>query len=137
MRWLTTIAVTGFVVLLIQAFRLVRNVRLARRSHLPILLTPFLETEAVAFIIAPLLRRWYIPQLVNGEGWPRWCRFIIKDWTWEEKRLSHETYGETFLCVSPGGIICYSADAMVADDVFTRRRDFIKPPDKISTVADI
>ncbi len=57
---------------------------------------------------------------------------MIKDWMYEDKGRAHEEFGQVFLVVSPGGMICYVADAHLALDVCTRRKDFIKPREKMS-----
>jgi hypothetical protein len=110
----------------------IRNIRLAQATGLPWTWTPILETEFVGFCLTPLLRAIYHGYLDKGKGWPRWCRFIIKDWQWEDKRRAHDEYGDVFLCVAPHGIICYCADAAMAWDVMNRRYDFTKPMDKYS-----
>ncbi|KAL8898399.1 MAG: hypothetical protein Q9207_006722 [Kuettlingeria erythrocarpa] len=116
--------------LLYKSSSLLRYIWLARRTGLPYAVTPFLETEVIAFLLTPILRYAYHDHLEKGQGWPRWCRFIIKDWSWEDKRIVHDELGDVFLCVSPEGIICYSADAAMGWDVMNRRNDFTKPPDK-------
>lgn len=55
---------------------------------------------------------------------------MIKDWPWEDKRRAHEEFGDVFLVVAPGGLICYSSDARMGNDVMLRRNDFTKPSDK-------
>ncbi|KEQ98177.1 hypothetical protein AUEXF2481DRAFT_471843 [Aureobasidium subglaciale EXF-2481] len=107
-----------------------RNIRLAQATGLPWTWTPILETEFLGLCLTPILRTVYHRNLDKGQGWPRWCRFIIKDWQWEDKRRAHEEYGDVFLCVAPHGIICYCADAAMAWDVMNRRYDFPKPMDK-------
>ncbi|KEQ75116.1 putative TPA: cytochrome P450 oxidoreductase [Aureobasidium namibiae CBS 147.97] len=108
----------------------IRNIRLAQATGLPWTWTPILETEFLGFCLTPLLRALYHRYLDKGEGWPRWCRLVIKDWQWEDKRRAHDEYGDVFLCVAPHGIICYCADAAMAWDVMNRRYDFTKPMDK-------
>ncbi|KAL4966561.1 cytochrome P450 [Aspergillus stella-maris] len=111
--------------------RLAYYVNLAKGTALPYTITPFLETETASLLLLnPLLRRIYHSHLDRGEGWPRWCRFFIKDWSWEDKRRAHDELGDVFLCVSPEGIICYSAEAAMGLDVMNRRSDFTKPRDK-------
>ncbi|KAI0195877.1 putative cytochrome P450 oxidoreductase [Astrocystis sublimbata] len=116
--------------LLYNTYQLARHVRAARHTGLPYRIVPFLETEIVAQLLTPLLRWLYTAQLNDGHGWPQWCRFMIKDWSWEDKRRAHDQYGDVFLVVSPRGIICYSADATMGWDVMNRRYDFTKPRDK-------
>ncbi|KAH7349069.1 putative cytochrome P450 oxidoreductase [Pyrenochaeta sp. MPI-SDFR-AT-0127] len=115
------------------AYKLVnlfRNVRKAKLTGLPYVITPVLETEFVGLVATPILRLVYNNHLDKGEGWPRWCRWMIKDWSWEDQRRAHDEYGDVFLCVSPEGLICYSADATMGWDVMNRRYEFTKPPDK-------
>ncbi|KAL1623921.1 hypothetical protein SLS56_008116 [Neofusicoccum ribis] len=109
---------------------LIRYVRQARTTGLPYVITPVLETEVIGLIATPILRKAYNDYLNKDQGWPRWCRFMIKDWSWEDKRRAHDEYGDVFLCVSAEGIICYTADAAMGWDVMNRRNDFTKPRDK-------
>lgn len=117
---------------LYRAFSLWRYIRSAQSTSLPYVVVPFLETEVVAQLATLALRWLYTAQLDQGNGWPSWCRFMIKDWSWEDKRSAHEQYGDVFLVVSPAGMICYVADADLAWDVLNRRHDFTKPRDKYS-----
>lgn len=112
--------------------KLQRLVQSAKSTGLPYVIVPFLETEVLSQLATPLLRNQYLTYLEKGEGWPRWCRFMIRDWTWEDKRRAFQDYGDVFLVISPQGIICYCADADMAFDVMNRRYDFIKPRDKYS-----
>nr|AVY05536.1 cytochrome P450 monooxygenase [Nodulisporium sp.] len=109
---------------------LLRYIRSAKSTGLPYIVVPCLETETFSQLVTPLLRKAYMKQLGDGKGWPRWCRFMIKDWSWEDKRRAHDEYGEMFLVVSWQGIICYCADAATCWDVMNRRNDFTKPRDK-------
>jgi|SRR5436190_769952 hypothetical protein len=109
---------------------LFRYVRSAQATGLPYVVVPFLETEIIPQLLTPFLRNFYLNHLDKGKGWPRWCRFMIRDWTWEDKRRAFEEYDDVFLVVSPRGIICYCADAAMAFDVMNRRYDFTKPRDK-------
>ena len=104
----------------------------AKASGLPYAFTPALETEIWGYLLTPILRKRYHKHLLKDHGWPAWCRFIIKDWGWEDKRRAHDQYGDVFLVVSPEGIICYSADAELNHEVFNRRNEFLKPRDKYS-----
>ncbi|KAF2677435.1 cytochrome P450 [Lentithecium fluviatile CBS 122367] len=109
---------------------LFRWYRAAKATGLPIVITPVLETEIWGYVLTPILRRVYYNYLLQGRGWPQWCRFMIKDWAWEDKRRAHDKFGDVFLVVSPEGIICYSANAPFNHDVMNRRSEFTKPRDK-------
>jgi hypothetical protein len=125
---LTLLAVTSIYKLI----NLYRHARSARQTGLPYVLTPTLETEVWSYILTPIFRKVYHVYLLQGKGWPRWCRFMIKDWAFEDKHRAHDEFGEVFLVVSPEGIICYSADATTNYDVMMRKNEFVKPHDKYS-----
>ncbi|KAL8737129.1 MAG: hypothetical protein Q9181_002000 [Wetmoreana brouardii] len=128
--FLVYLAIALVCLVVYELFNLVRYVRQAKATGLPYVVTPVLETETVGLLATPFLRWMYNDYLDRGSGWPRWCRFIIKDWSWEDKRRAHDEYGDVFLCASPQGIICYSADAAMGWGIMNRRNDFTKPPDK-------
>ena len=116
---------------------LLRNIRLAKATGLPYTFSPILEFEVYGYITTPFIRFFSTNRLKDGQGWPRWARFMVKDWPWEDKRRAHEEFGDVFLVVAPGGLICYSSDAYMAIDVMVRKNDFTKPPDKYSmTLTD-
>ena len=69
---------------------------------------------------------------MKDQGWPKWARFMVKDWMYEDKGRAHRELGDVFLVVAPGGIVCYIANASSAMSVCSRRKDFIKPPEKMS-----
>ncbi|KAK5631625.1 hypothetical protein RRF57_007339 [Xylaria bambusicola] len=110
---------------------LVNNIHKAKVIGLPYTLTPIHELERWAYVTDPILRWFSRPYLLRGEGWPRWARFMIKDWHYEDKGRAHREYGSLFVVVSPGGLICYVADSHAALQINTKRRAFVKPPDKM------
>lgn len=127
-----SIGLCFFLSLIYKTVNLLRYIIQAHRTGLPYVLTWTLETETVGYILTPILRWKYRDYLLQGKGWPRWCRLMIKDWSFEDKRRAHDEYGEVFLAVSPEGVICYSCDAAIGWDVMSRRNEFFKPRDKYS-----
>ncbi|KAL5425800.1 hypothetical protein PMIN07_011423 [Paraphaeosphaeria minitans] len=125
-----TASLLFFSIALYKVANLVRWYRAAKKTGLPVVLTLALETEIWGYILTPILRHRYNDYLLQNRGWPSWCRFMIKDWAWEDKRRAHEEYGDVFLVVSPEGMICYSANASFNHDVMNRRSEFTKPRDK-------
>lgn len=121
-----------FLIGLYKIVNLLRYINQAKITGLPWVLTWTLETETVGYILTPILRWVYQDYLLKGHGWPHWCRLMIKDWSFEDKRRAHDEYGEVFLAISPEGIICYACDAAMGYDVMTRRNEFTKPRDKYS-----
>lgn len=128
----TVLFVLIVTLILYKVINFTRYVILARRTGLPYAYTIFLETEIFGYLFTPILRKIYHDYLLQEKGWPEWCRFMIKDWAWEDRRRAHDQYGDIFLVVSPEGIICYSADAAFNHDVMNRRVEFTKPRDKYS-----
>ncbi|KAH7113723.1 cytochrome P450 [Dendryphion nanum] len=116
--------------ILYKLVKLIYYVGQARKTGLPYTIVPILETEFLAKLLTPLIRPLFTRRLSRGEGWPRWMRFSILDWAWEEKRRVHEELGDVFIVVSPEGLVCYSADADMSWDVMNRRNEFLKPRDK-------
>ena len=132
---LSTAAILGLLAAALFVYKcqgLYRNLAAARATGLPYVVTPTLETEIWGYVLTPILRTVYHNYLLEERGWPRWCRFMIKDWPWEDRRRAHDEHGDVFLVVSPEGIICYSADAAMNHDVMNRRAEFTKPRDKFS-----
>ena len=119
-------------VILYKTVNLLLYIRQAKRTGLPYVLTWTLETETVGYILTPILRWKYKDYLLQGKGWPHWCRLMIKDWSFEDKRRAHDEFGDVFIAVSPEGLICYVCDAVMGWDVMSRRNEFTKPRDKYS-----
>ena len=132
-----TVPLVAFTIVfsLFRAYSLWESRRAARKTGLSYTYSPVHELETWAYITNPLLRWMYQDYLMKGHGWPRWARFMVKDWMYEDKGRAHEEFGDVFLVVSPAGMICYTADAQLALDVCTRRKDFIKPREKMSMSA--
>ncbi|KAI1098802.1 cytochrome P450 [Jackrogersella minutella] len=82
----------------------------AQRSGLPYTWSLVHELQGPAFITDAILRWWYRDYLEQGKGWPRWARFMIKDWHYEDRRRATLEYGDYFLVVTPNGLICYISD---------------------------
>lgn len=118
--------------LCIRSFTLLQHRQSAKKTGLPYTYSAVHELETWAYVTTPLLRWLYADYLLQGQGWPKFARFMIKDWMYEDKGRAHEEFGDVFLVVSPGGMICYVADAQLAVDACTRRKDFIKPREKMS-----
>ncbi|KAI0810292.1 cytochrome P450 [Xylaria sp. FL0064] len=110
---------------------LINHIRKARKIGLPYTLTPVHELEHWAYVTDPILRWCYQRYLLQGKGWPRWARFMIKDWHYEDKGRAHREYGPLFVVVSPTGMVCYVADSHAALHIGTKRKVFVKPPDKM------
>lgn len=114
------------------AVSLARNVRRARLTGLPYVISPAHELEAWTFLTDPVLRSLYGTHVMQGIRWPRWARFMIRDWHFADKGRAHEEFGPVFIVVSPGGLLCYVADAEAATLITAQRKVFVKPRSKMS-----
>lgn len=117
---------------LYKSLRLLSSIRTAKSTGLPYTLTAIHELEGWAYLSDPVLRWALRSRIMRGQGWPHWARFMVKDWHYEDRRAAHDQFGPVFLVVSPGGMVCYVGESATAAQVLTRRKAFIKPPEKMS-----
>ncbi|KAI2780016.1 cytochrome P450 [Daldinia loculata] len=115
--------------------RFLNNLREAQRSRLPYTWSLVSEHDPFAWVTNALLRWWYKEYLHKGEGWPRWARFMIIDWQYEDRRRATLEFGDCFLLVTPSRLICYVSDPDTVSQLFMRRKAVIKPPEKMKILA--
>jgi hypothetical protein len=61
------------------------------------------EFQIWAYIADRILRWKCAGYLVKDPAWPRWARFMVKDWMYEDKCRARGEFGGVFLVVSLGG----------------------------------
>ena len=107
----------------IQSLR--RNLAKAKRSGLPYIVAPVYFLESWWLITHPL----WLPLLAKlPRSWTKWVDFCIPDFYYRRSIDVFQKVGsDTFMVVSPGGIMMHTADAAVITQVTTRRNDFPKP----------
>jgi hypothetical protein len=120
-----------------KVFQLQAQIRAARQTCLPYTISFIHELEIWAYLTDPILRRACRARIMRGRGWPRWARFMVKDWHYEDRRRAHDEYGPVFLVVSPVGMVCYVGEVDAALQVLTRRKAFVKPREKMSCVLPL
>ena len=102
---------------------LLQNYRKAKRVGLPVLVTPITLNNPIWLLsssyIEPILKR--IPF-----GLTNFVHYSTQAWTFNDKYYLHAKYGAAFIIVSPDVIQVILADAAAAEDVFSRRKAFIK-----------
>ncbi len=106
-------------------FTTLKNYSIARKIGFPVIFTPVSLTNPVWALwgekLGPLLKR-----LPFGLGnWTDLCGFTP---LFHQKYRLHEKLGPAYIRVTPGDIQIILADASAADDLLSRRKDFIKPP---------
>jgi cytochrome P450 len=102
-----------------------RNVKKAQQSGLPYILVPvfFLHPLWLAghVFLMPLFTR--LPR-----SWMTWIEYCIPDFGYSHRMDAFERVGaDTFLTVAPSGLVMYTCDAEVINQVVARRNDFPKP----------
>lgn len=104
-------------------FKLVQNYVEARKIGLPILITPIPVVGAV-WTLAEYRMRPLLKKLPFGI-----CSFIDYsglEWMWRERYTFHKRLGPAFIVVTPYELLIVVADATAADDILSRRKEFIK-----------
>ena len=123
---ITCLGIALLAALIWTSITLFRNYVVARRIGLPIVVSPITPLNPfwlICYRVFPsvlLLKR-----LPFGLG--RWARCIYTSWTFDDKCALHDELGDLFSIVSPGSIEVVVADPKSAHDIFTRRKDFVKP----------
>lgn len=124
--WLLTlfIVVSTFFVWF-TALPLARNLAVARKIGLPIVIVPVdplgLFWLLIGMQFRPLMRR------ILPESLTDWMHCCVYGGDIEQRRPIHARLGPVFIAVNPGFIELVVGDAVAADQVFTRRKDFPKP----------
>lgn len=124
--WLLTLFVVIVTFLgLTTLLPLARNYGTARKIGLPILVIPVNPLGLFWLIIGvqfrPLIRRLFPERLTL------WTHCCVYGGGIEQRRPVHDLLGPVFVTVSPGIIELVIGDAIAANEVFTRRKDFPKP----------
>ncbi|KAF2430213.1 cytochrome P450 [Tothia fuscella] len=109
-------------------YSLYTNVQLARASGIPYTISPIYGYNMFWLVTSPLYLK-LLHRLPSFLTEP-WIHITPGDWSWQ---MSYTPFGsamfnsDTFLIVSPGGIIMPTADADVINEIVTRKADFPKP----------
>lgn len=114
--------------------RLRKNVLAARKSGIHYIVVPVYFMERWWLIghrlLFPLLKK--LPR-----SWTRWVDFTLPEFTFDYRHEVFKRVGhDTFLTVSPGGMVMYTCEPPVISAITTRRNDFPKPT-HIYTSLDI
>lgn len=68
-------------------------------------------------------------------SYPDFIRYLRRGWHFYEKSDSHARHGAVWALVSPVGINLHFSDPDAIGEVFSRRRDFIRPVENYSKPA--
>lgn len=105
------------------AFR--RNLKKAQQSGIKYIVAPVFFLE----IFWLTGHRMFLPMLAKlPKRWTEWVDYCIPDFGYANRYEAFQRLGhETFLIVSPGGIVMYTCEPAVISQITTRRNDFPKP----------
>lgn len=111
-----------------------RNIRQAKKSGIHYIILPVYYLKrwwlATHRLYLPLLRK--LPHRLTN-----WVDFCIPDFAYDYSHEVFERVGhDTFLTVGPGGMVLYTCEPAVINQITTRRSDFPKPT-HIYTSLDI
>lgn len=123
---ITCLGIAFLAALIWTLFTLLRNYVVARRIGLPIVVSPITPLNPfwlICYRVFPSVL--YLKRLPFGLG--RWARCTYTSWTFDDKCALHDELGDLFSIVSSGSIEVVVADPTAAHDIFTRRKDFVKP----------
>ena len=102
-----------------------RHLKRAQQSGLPYIVVP-------VFFLHPLwlaANRMLLPLLASlPPKWTNWVDYCIPDFGYANRGEAFDRMGsDTFLTVSPGGLVMYTCDPNVINQITIRRNDFPKP----------
>lgn len=107
------------------ALPLAKNVRIARASGIPYVIVPYYTYSRLTsmFMARTLLR--LTDKFAPSLSATSWRYLVTSNWPWKFRHAPFAGLGtDTFLTVSPGGIIMHTADANVIAQIFARGDDF-------------
>ncbi|KAI1748747.1 putative cytochrome P450 [Xylaria castorea] len=111
------------------------NVRKARALGVPVVRTPFDVNGYLWMVAQPLVWKLlaFIP--VPWSSYPDFVRFSHRNWAYLENSSPTTRFGPAWALVSPGGVHLHLADPTAIEDIFSRRREFVRPVYKYGALA--
>ncbi|KAE8454619.1 hypothetical protein EG329_000242 [Mollisiaceae sp. DMI_Dod_QoI] len=109
---------------------LTQNYLRVRHVGLPILFSPFGRLNPLWIITQPYLTPLFTWLSTLGGPFAvfNFIHYSTNSWFFFSRYTLHSRYGPAFFIVSPGAVQLIIADAATADEVQTRRKDFLKNP---------
>jgi hypothetical protein len=100
------------------------NRQSAKRTNLPILLSPFDPIDPLWMLVQKVIIP-ICPYLPFGLG--AFIRYNRLGWCYHDKFKMHSELGDAFMHVNPAKNQLFLANPEAIEDVFLRRKDFQKP----------
>lgn len=110
---------------------LFKNYREAKKVGLPIFITPIPGTNPLTWIIGPFVFPFMLrlPSPISD-----WARYGEAFWQFPDRANTITKYGPAFIMVSPGPTQLFLADPGAGEELLSRTKNFIKPPEIYSNV---
>ncbi|KAI0153338.1 cytochrome P450 [Xylariaceae sp. FL1272] len=122
----TFMAAVLLTVLLPPIWSAILNYREAKKVGLPIFLTPIPSANPVMFVLGPMLfpimKR--LPSPICD-----WGQYGNMFWHFQDRANPITKFGPAFVMVSPGKTQLYISDPEGGDDLLSRTKHFLKPPE--------
>ncbi|CZR54671.1 related to cytochrome P450 3A7 [Phialocephala subalpina] len=123
MAVLTIISSIVIALLVLPIIKTLKNYQKARKIGLPIVFSPFETLSPIWALLAPRLGPLLL-RLPFGLG--NFVHYSGFAFYWDDRYRMHERYGPALCVVTPGDVQVIIADGAAADDMLSRRKDFIK-----------
>ncbi|KAK2610232.1 hypothetical protein N8I77_003682 [Diaporthe amygdali] len=114
------------------AISLATNYSTARKTGLPVVVSPVSKFNPLWLVFQRRLAPWMRQNLPLGLG--SWTRYNVLSWFFDDKYLLAQELGRSWMHVTPREIEFHCADPAVNAQVFGRRRDFDKPHEVLNLV---
>lgn len=124
MVYLTVFLILPLLVLLQDVIRFVTNRNNALKTGLPFVMSP-VDPMHPLWVISQKLFLPLLKRLPFGLG--RFTRYNMRGWVYDDKYKMHAELGDAWINVTPGENMLFIADPDAAIDIFSRRKDFVKP----------
>ena len=103
-----------------------KNLAAAKASNIRYVIVPVYYHNPVWVLIQPVFMP-ILRKLPKGWTFP-WLNILPREWTWDHLFSIYQDLGaDSFIVVSPGGNMLWTADAQAIMQITTRRNDFPKP----------
>ncbi|KAI1262025.1 cytochrome P450 [Xylariaceae sp. FL1019] len=126
MTVVTVVAAVLVALLLRPIWTTIQNYKEARKVGLPIFLTPIPSANPLMFVLGPAL--FPIMKALPGPIC-NWARYGDMFWHFQDRANPIAKFGPAFIVVSPGKTQLHVSDPAGGDELLSRPKHFLKPPE--------
>lgn len=111
------------------------NVRKARAMNVPYVRILVDSNNIPWTIFQPLVWKILCSLPIKWSSYPDFVRYSRRGWHFEDKAQTHMRLGPVWALVSPVAVYLHFSDPDTIHEIFSRRRDFIRPYKELSECA--